>query len=325
MPRHEHGHFVAVAALCTQPLVVEEVAHTIGRRLEDDDGVGLGQHSAQHRPHHVFRVVHCAAGPEGHLGQVGHCQVEPAHGILAARRPADDQTVAATQLLHVSAAFIVGKLQLLLLVLEVIGIVAQQQAVHLFDGTRRVVLVATDHTVPARVQHQLEPGHIHLHQRRAAPLAGLEQNHADGLTGQTLLLQHGQQSPLWRVQHQADVLAAELVLDGGTRCRPIFKVVPDAHLASSIGWQSGVVWTLGQQRVWQPLVAQSCARTACPQARHRVVWQLQRAVAPSVLGNDLCDVFHGQGFGAQSYRAPCLRSTPFCSMSAPTRRWHTAG
>ena len=86
-----------------------------------------------------------------------------------------------------------------------------------------------DERVPATAVHKLNPGHIHLHQRAAAPLACLEHDEAQGTPRQAVLLKQGGDTPLGTVEHEGHVAAAHLVLDDDAASAPEFKVVAHAQ------------------------------------------------------------------------------------------------
>ena len=86
-----------------------------------------------------------------------------------------------------------------------------------------------DERIPVGGEHALDPHHIHLCHSRAAPLARLQQNRADGAASQTLTLESGQQPPLGIVEHEAHAAPPAFVLDVDTRCRPVGEIMAEAQ------------------------------------------------------------------------------------------------
>ena len=160
---------------------------------------------------------------------MSHRDIIAAHGILTARTAGNHQAIAFTELLHVGLAFQLGKPRHHSFVIkQFAGIMPQQQVVHALDVLAGSVHMATNQAVPARVSHQLHPGHVHLHQCGAAPLARLEQDDAHRKTRHALTFHQCQQPPLGTVEHQRHIAAAHLVLDGHTSGAPEFKILLDA-------------------------------------------------------------------------------------------------
>ena len=86
-----------------------------------------------------------------------------------------------------------------------------------------------DQRIPAGGEHALDPHHIHLCHSRATPLARLQQNSADGVPGQTLTLESGEQPPLGIVEHEAHAAPPAFVLDVDTRGRPVGEIMAEAQ------------------------------------------------------------------------------------------------
>ena len=84
--------------------------------------------------------------------------------------------------------------------------------------------MGADERVPAGVAHKLHPGHVSLHERGAAPLAGLEHNHADRTPAAAHILEDGEHTPLRRVELERHRLAGELVGDADTFACPESEV-----------------------------------------------------------------------------------------------------
>ena len=84
VPGHKQRHLVATVLAGPEPLVMEVVAHAVGRGFEHDDRVGLEHDAAAHAAHQVVGTVHRTLLPIGYLAQVSHGDVIATHGILAA-------------------------------------------------------------------------------------------------------------------------------------------------------------------------------------------------------------------------------------------------
>ena len=231
MPWHKHLHLVAALHLRPEPLVMEIAAHAIGTGLEHNDRLGLEHNTAAHATHQVIRVVHRALMPECHFAQVGHRDVIAAHRILAAGASRDDQALALLNLLHIGLTLELSESWHFLFIIEEFAwIMPQHQVIHALDAFTRVKPVAADEAIPALVTHQLHPCQVHLNQGGAAPLTGLEQDHAHGTSLDPLSFHHSQQAPLRPVENEPRVAATHLVLDGHATRAPELKVLDDAQL-----------------------------------------------------------------------------------------------
>ena len=243
VPGYKYGLLVALAAAGPQPLVVKEVAHAVGGRLEDDDGVAAQHHRPFYSAHHVDGVVPGAVFPEGHFAQVGHGQVETAHCILAAGRACDDDAAARRQLLHASHALERLELQPFHARVEHLGrVVPQQLRVDAPYVARRASLVAAYEAIPVAVHHNLHPGHVEYGQGRRAPLPCLEHDQAHAVTREPLLLHGSGHSPLRAVGHKGHDAVGDLVLNGGAAGTPELKVVFYALAILLQGRQRRVAW-----------------------------------------------------------------------------------
>ena len=229
MPWHEHWFLVAAVLASPEPLVVKVVAHAVCSGLENNDRLGFESNAAAHASHQVIGTVHRTLLPESHLAQVRHRYVITSHGVLAARTTREHQTITADDLLHVGLSLELGEPQLFFaFVKQFHGIVPQQQVIHPLDALARSMQMTANEAVPPLVPDKLHPCQIHLNQRRATPLASLEQYDAHRTSRRALCLHCRQQAPLWPVEHQRHVASAHLVLDGHTASTPIFKILGDA-------------------------------------------------------------------------------------------------
>ena len=136
--------------------------------------------------------------------------------------------------------------QLLAFLKQFLRILAQQQVIHPLDDFTGGMLVTADEAVPARVPDQLHPRQIHLHQRRAAPLASFQQDDTHRLACHTLLFHHGQQTALRPVEHKGHIATLMFVPDGDATRAPVFKVVHDALALLLQRLQCQIIGTTGQ-------------------------------------------------------------------------------
>ena len=286
VPRHEHRLLVTASLLCPQPLVMEVVPHAIGGGLDHNHRLGLQRDAATHTAHHIIGVVHGTRLPVGHLAQVGHRDVIAAHRILAAGTAGEHQAVALLELLDVGLSLKFSEPHIVLAIIQqFVRIMTQQQVVHALDAFAGGMQVPADEAVPPLVPHQLHPRHVHLHQRRAAPLARLQQDDAHWAARNALRLHHCQQPPLRPVEHKPHIAAAHLILDGDTAGAPELKVLPDAEPFTLKRSQRQVIGMALQQDAWHmapcrqrpiPPTAHTCQRIIAVAGEH--------SLAPLILG-----------------------------------------
>ena len=89
--------------------------------------------------------------------------------------------------------------------------------------------MGANHAVPVAAVHQLYPGHVNLYEGGAAPLAGLEEDEADGAVVCAHRLEHAQDAALRAVEPEGDVVGAQLVFDAHEAEGPELEIVTDAQ------------------------------------------------------------------------------------------------
>ena len=219
---------------------------------------------------------------------MGHRNVIAACRILAQRTAGEHQAVAGSNLLHVGLSLQLGEPQRLAVIKQFARIVPQQQIVHALDALARGMQVAADEAVPPTMAHHLHPGQIHLHQRRATPLPGLEQDDAHRLPCSALPLHHCHQAPLRPVEHKWDVAAARFVLDSGAAGTPELKVLDDAQTLAAHPVQRQVFGVVLQQAPRHQAAVGLYPISPAPHPRQRIVTVIdEQCFAPLVLGEDI--------------------------------------
>ena len=225
VPGNKDGRLVRQPTLGAEPLVVEKRAHAVGRRFEHGEGQLLKRDARDHGANQVLRRLLRRLLPERHLAQVGHGYVGPAACLLRLARADGHAAAAARDNTRVGRRLKRPEAGRRIALPQFLGIVLEQLAVHTADVGRRVLDVGTDQRMPVAAMHSLDPRHIHLHQRAAAPLARLEDDAANGLTGQALLLEHSEHAPLRTVQHERHVATRQLVANAHTAPCPKLEIV----------------------------------------------------------------------------------------------------
>ena len=89
--------------------------------------------------------------------------------------------------------------------------------------------MADDERVKAVLVHQLEPCHVKLCRRRAAPLARFEQHQAYRLARQPHRFQPLDEFALWPVELEMHIFTAAFRLDEHIDRRPEWEVVAATH------------------------------------------------------------------------------------------------
>ena len=89
--------------------------------------------------------------------------------------------------------------------------------------------MAADEGVPVAALSGLNPGHVHLHEGGATPLACLEEDEAYGAAGEAVVFEHGEDLALGRVEGEGYDVTGEFVLDADAAHGPVFEVVAAAQ------------------------------------------------------------------------------------------------
>ena len=89
--------------------------------------------------------------------------------------------------------------------------------------------MAHNQRVEAFQVNELQPCHVDLRHRRPSPLPGFQHDDADGPSCQPLPLEHFDESALWTVEYEGDVVASVFGLDTHIPPCPVEEVVPAAQ------------------------------------------------------------------------------------------------
>ena len=88
--------------------------------------------------------------------------------------------------------------------------------------------MSADEAVGAGMEYELEPGHVDEHEGGTAPLACLEEDDADGLACEALLLHDGEHVALGWIEMEWDDAAGGLVADSDAGGAPVLEVAGEA-------------------------------------------------------------------------------------------------
>ena len=205
---------------------------------------------------------------------MGHGDIDTPHRFLTFGRSDGDPAVAPDDDRGVGHT-LEGAEFGLALVEQPVGVVGQQFAVHAFDVGRRLLDVGAYHAVPVAPVYQLYPGHVDLYKGGAAPLAGFEQDEANGAVGGAHGFEHAQYAALRPVEPEGYVVGPQFVLDAHETVCPEFEVVANAHpyplppqrqegrdvalvVALAVGWQRAAF--AGRVDPLLPQIAREAAR-----------------------------------------------------------------
>jgi len=213
----------------TQPLRVEIVADSVGRALDDNQCVGPQRDARTHCPDIVERRMAVRRLPEGHLAQMDHRVVVATSRVLVFARSQRHLAAARGYVAGVDRPLEAAERGLDAVGPVALGVIVEHRGIHAADVRRRVLDVGADERVPVVVVHHLYPRHVHLYQRRPAPLPGLEQYQADGAPGTALTFKPPEHHALGTVENERHHLARQFVTDGDTARRPQLKVVPETR------------------------------------------------------------------------------------------------
>ena len=220
---------VAPALLAAEPFGVEIVANAVGGRFNSYESVRFEGNAAADCLHESLGRTLRRRGPESCLAQVGHGIVGAAHGVLVLARPYGHAAAAPCDLPHVYGTLVGLELWFLVAIPQLFGIIVEKFGIHAADSRGGVFYMCAYQRVPVVAVARLNPRHIHLHQCRAAPLAGLEQYQAQRLAGQAVGFEYRGDPTLRSVEYEWAFFAGSLVFDSHALGAPVFEVVPAAE------------------------------------------------------------------------------------------------
>ena len=130
----------------------------------------------------------------------------------------------------------------------------------------------------------LNPGHVDLNERRAAPLARFQDDDAHRASGPALFFEGGEHLALAGVEAQPDVGTAELVADSGAARGPVFEIMAEARVNRFGGAHArSVRHILGNPR-FRTQEKRAASRTEASLAGQRVVGGGGESLAAFVFG-----------------------------------------
>ena len=180
---------------------------------------------------------------------MGHGKVLASGRSLIFSRIDGERIVALPYPERVAAAFEAPQLQALFSCRQItFGIIGKQLRHHAFDSCSRVFDMRANETVPIVAQKQLNPSHIHLHNRGAPALTGFQQYQPHRQSCHAPAFQRGKNPTLRAIQNQRNIGVACLVFDNDTSSTPKFKIMLHAQQIERKSRQTRPIRVVGNHR-----------------------------------------------------------------------------
>lgn len=198
-PGDEDGAVGGVALAGFGVFLVEEVADAVGCGFVYDDGVGDGGDGGGDGGDELAGVGVFGFGVEGYFGEVCHFDVLGADAVGFDGGAYGDAAAALWYLADVEGAFEGEEFVALAVEWWHFGGAEFVHGADVFGGVHGV---GADDAVPAFFEAHLDPVHVELGEGGAAPLAGFEEDDADGVAGEAHVFEGGEELALAFVEEE---------------------------------------------------------------------------------------------------------------------------
>jgi len=151
------------------------ISRSVRRTFHNNDRIGQQSNRTAYRTNQRLRRFQPRMRPESYLRQMRHNSIRSTYRLRSFCRPDRDFTTRFGNYRGIPHFLIRLKLQRFICIYQPSRIIFQQFRIHPFNICRCILQMRAYHAIPVFPVYQLYPSHIHLYQRRTAPLSCLQQ------------------------------------------------------------------------------------------------------------------------------------------------------